>query len=112
MRPRGPTNKMTRDIGWRDGLGSLECHPGHACTPSYTEPRRMNLAGSSPFSTRPAPWKLLLALTLVYLSWGTTYLAIRAGVQTLPPGLFGGVLVFLAGLVLLGFLALRGGMIL
>jgi drug/metabolite transporter (DMT)-like permease len=72
----------------------------------------MNLAGSSPFSTRPAPWKLLLALTLVYLSWGTTYLAIRAGVQTLPPGLFGGVRVFLAGLVLLGFLALRGGMIL
>jgi drug/metabolite transporter (DMT)-like permease len=68
----------------------------------------MNLAGTSPSLTRPASWKLALALTLVYLSWGTTYLAIREGVKTLPPGLFGGVRVFLAGLVLLSYLAMRG----
>ena len=30
-------------------------------------------------------WKLALALGLVYLAWGTTYLAIQEGVKTLPP---------------------------
>src|SRR3954468_14646173 len=57
----------------------------------------------------PAPWRVLLALTAVYLCWGTTYLAIQAGVKTLPPGLFGGVRVGLAGAVLLAFVALGRG---
>jgi len=44
------------------------------------------------------------------LSWGTTYFAIRAGVHTekLPPALFGGARVALAGWILLAFLAWRG----
>jgi drug/metabolite transporter (DMT)-like permease len=62
-------------------------------------------------SSRPSPWSLLLAFGLVYISWGTTYLAIQEGVRTLPPGLFGGVRVGLAGLLLLAFIALRGGSI-
>jgi drug/metabolite transporter (DMT)-like permease len=59
---------------------------------------------------RPATWSLILAFTLVYLSWGTTYLAIKRGVKDehLPPALFGGVRVCLAGLLLLGYLGLRG----
>lgn len=57
---------------------------------------------------RPPVWMLVLAFALIYLSWGTTYLAIRKGVETLPPCLFGGVRVLLAGLVLLGFLRLGG----
>src|SRR5438067_1197051 len=42
---------------------------------------------------RPAVWSLVLAFTLVYLSWGTTYLAIKRGVkdEKLPPALFVGV---------------------
>ena len=61
-------------------------------------------------SSQPATWALMLGFALVYASWGTTYLAIRIGVneEHLPPALYGGVRVFLAGLVLLGFLALRG----
>src|SRR5437870_319152 len=55
-----------------------------------------------------APVAVLVALVLVYLSWGTTYLAIREGVKYFPPALFGGTRVGLAGLALLGFLALRG----
>jgi drug/metabolite transporter (DMT)-like permease len=53
---------------------------------------------------------LLLAFTLVYLSWGTTFLAIKRGVkdEQLPPALFGGVRVGLAGALLLGYVALRG----
>ncbi len=60
-------------------------------------------------SRRPAPWQLALALALVYVAWGTTYFAIREGVRTLPPGLFAGVRVSLAGLCVLTFLGLTGG---
>ena len=55
-----------------------------------------------------ASWKLALALSLVYVSWGTTYLAIHEGVKTLPPALFAGSRVCLAGLLVLAFLRLRG----
>jgi drug/metabolite transporter (DMT)-like permease len=57
---------------------------------------------------RPPRWAIPLAFTLVYLSWGTTYLAIRTGVKELPPALFGGVRVTLAGTLLLAYLAVRG----
>src|SRR5437762_10053090 len=65
---------------------------------------------SSSLYRRPPTWKLVLAFTVVYLSWGTTYFAIRAGVHTerLPPALFGGVRVALAGWLLLAFLAWQG----
>lgn len=55
----------------------------------------------------PASWAIALAFALVYISWGTTYLAIQLGVrdEQLPPALFGGSRVCLAGLVLLAFLA-------
>lgn len=59
---------------------------------------------------RPHPprWAVPLAFTLVYLAWGTTYLAIKMGVKDLPPALFGGTRVLLAGLLLVSFLAVRG----
>jgi drug/metabolite transporter (DMT)-like permease len=70
----------------------------------------MNEATSEIPSSRPATWTLVLGFALVYLSWGTTYLAIQAGVRDehLPPALFGGTRVCLAGIVLLTYLALRG----
>lgn len=66
--------------------------------------------GFSSLDGRQPTWKLVLAFAIVYLSWGTTYFAIRAGVHTerLPPALFGGVRVALAGWLLLAFLAWRG----
>ena len=59
---------------------------------------------------RPPTWVIGFAFILIYLSWGTTYLAIREGVhgQRLPPALFGGVRVGLAGLILLIYLAVCG----
>ncbi len=71
----------------------------------------MTNAGPPYLSHRPAPWKLALALALVYVAWGTTYLAIREGVRTLPAGLFAGVRVSLAGLCVLVFLGLTGGVV-
>lgn len=65
---------------------------------------------SSEASHRPPAWAIVLAFALVYTSWGTTYYAMRVGVykEQLPPGLFGGVRVSLAGWLLLGYLGLRG----
>jgi drug/metabolite transporter (DMT)-like permease len=58
---------------------------------------------------RPASrGELLLAFAAVYVLWGSTYLAIRIGVETIPPFLLAGVRHLTAGLVLFGWLRLRG----
>jgi drug/metabolite transporter (DMT)-like permease len=62
---------------------------------------------NAPSPAAPKTWKILVALALIYTSWGTTYLAIHEGVKTMPPGLFGGVRLTLAGLVLLAYLVGR-----
>ena len=36
-------------------------------------------------SVRPPAWKILLAFAIVYFVWGSTFLAIRVGVQEMPP---------------------------
>jgi drug/metabolite transporter (DMT)-like permease len=56
-----------------------------------------------PAPRQPSAWSLVLAFLLVYFSWGTTFLATKIGVQVIPPALFGGVRVGLAGLVLLAY---------
>ncbi|THA37363.1 EamA family transporter [Streptomyces sp. A1547] len=49
------------------------------------------------------------ALALVYVLWGSTYLAIRVVVQTMPPFLSAGARFIAAGLLLLGLVAWRYG---
>jgi drug/metabolite transporter (DMT)-like permease len=56
----------------------------------------------------PAPWKLLTALWTVYLVWGSTYLAIKLSVETLPAFLSAGSRFLLAGSLLALILLLRG----
>ncbi|MBI3411738.1 MAG: EamA family transporter [Planctomycetes bacterium] len=58
----------------------------------------------------PPTWALVASFAIIYVAWGTTYLAIRIGVrdEALPPALFGGSRCALAGLLVLGFQALRG----
>jgi drug/metabolite transporter (DMT)-like permease len=54
-------------------------------------------------------WRVWSALGVVYLVWGSTYLAIRYVVRTVPPFLGGGLRFSAAGLVMLVLvLALRG----
>jgi drug/metabolite transporter (DMT)-like permease len=36
-------------------------------------------------STQPPPWKKALAFAAIYIIWGSTYLAIRFAIETLPP---------------------------
>jgi len=47
--------------------------------------------------------KTILAFAAVYFIWGSTYLAIRFTIETLPPFLSGGLRFFLAGLILFVF---------
>jgi drug/metabolite transporter (DMT)-like permease len=55
-----------------------------------------------------ARWKLLIALWTVYLVWGSTYLAIKISVRTLPAFLSAGSRFLLAGALLALILLLRG----
>jgi drug/metabolite transporter (DMT)-like permease len=49
-----------------------------------------------------------LAWTAVCVLWGTTYLAIRIGLETIPPALLGGLRYTAAGILLAVILAFRG----
>ncbi len=51
---------------------------------------------------------VIIALLAVYLSWGSTYLAIRIALEELPPFLMMGVRFFLVGVGLYLYLRLKG----
>lgn len=53
--------------------------------------------------------RIWLALWTVYLVWGSTYLAIRYLVETIPALLGSGVRFFVAGLLLAAWMVVRGG---
>lgn len=57
--------------------------------------------------TEPNPVLLALAFLAVYFIWGSTYLAIRFAIETIPPFLMGGFRFLTAGLLLYGVLSLR-----
>ena len=61
----------------------------------------MTLANSS----RPSTAAVAIALLIVYVVWGSTYLAIAVMIETLPPLLSAGVRYAVAGLLMLGALA-------
>ena len=52
--------------------------------------------------------QIAVAFAIVYLVWGSTYLAIRVGVQSLPPWLFAGVRFLFAGALMLAYARWRG----
>jgi drug/metabolite transporter (DMT)-like permease len=51
--------------------------------------------------TSASPWKVPIALAIVYLVWGSTYLAIRFAIDTMPPFLLAATRFLLAGVILL-----------
>lgn len=55
-----------------------------------------------------AAWKTLLAFAIIYLVWGSTFLAIRVGVKELPPFLFAAARFTVAGAALFGWMMARG----
>lgn len=66
------------------------------------------MRAETPQQTAP-DWMIWAALWTVYIVWGSTYLAIRITVETLPPLLTGGVRFMLAGAAMAFFLRLKRG---
>jgi len=52
--------------------------------------------------------KIILAFASVYLIWGSTYLAIRFAIETIPTFFMGGVRFLIAGTIVYTFLRIRG----
>ena len=59
-------------------------------------------------TTRPATWKVLLAFSIIYFVWGSTFLAIRVGVKEVPPFLLAGIRFVLAGTILYAWVRVKG----
>ena len=57
-------------------------------------------------SDRPA-WKTLLAFSIIYFAWGSTFLAIRVGVHEVPPLLLAAMRFLAAGVALYGWTVIR-----
>jgi len=53
-------------------------------------------------------WKTLLAFAIIYLVWGSTFLAIRVGVREVPPFLLAGMRFLAAGAAVYGWTIARG----
>ena len=62
--------------------------------------------------TEPAPppprWQILAAYAALYVIWGSTYLAIRFAIETLPPFLMAAVRFGVAGTLLFAWTQVRG----
>ena len=58
--------------------------------------------------SRPSRLRVVLAFAAVYVLWGSTYLAIRYAIETLPPFLMAGTRFFTAGAILFGLAGLNG----
>ena len=59
-------------------------------------------------STHRPAWKTLLAFGIIYFVWGSTYYAIRVGVEEVPPFLLAAMRFLIAGVALYGWTRARG----
>lgn len=59
-------------------------------------------------AARPSTWKVLLAFSIIYFVWGSTFLAIRVGVREVPPFLLAGMRFLIAGGALYLWMRFRG----
>lgn len=59
-------------------------------------------------SAKPPRWRVVTAFAAVYLIWGSTYLAIRLAIETIPPFLMAGIRFLIAGAILYAWARWRG----
>jgi drug/metabolite transporter (DMT)-like permease len=62
----------------------------------------------TPAETGPRRWQLVLAFASVYLIWGSTYLAIKFAIETIPPFFMAGVRFLISGTILYLWARSRG----
>lgn len=60
------------------------------------------------YAKDPPQSKLIMAFAAVYIVWGSTYLAIRFGVESIPPFMMAGTRFVIAGFFMYGWARLRG----
>jgi drug/metabolite transporter (DMT)-like permease len=53
-------------------------------------------------------WKVLLAFSLIYFVWGSTFLAVRVGVREVPPLVFAALRFTSAGVILYAWMRIKG----
>ena len=59
-------------------------------------------------ASHPRGWKVLAAFAIIYLVWGSTFLAIRVGVREVPPFLLAAMRFLVAGFVLIAWMRGKG----
>jgi drug/metabolite transporter (DMT)-like permease len=74
---------------------------------SFQSKKRKTMA--SLVKTKPAVQSIAIALALVYIVWGTTYLVLKWGAAAMPPFLLNGTRFVVAGLLMIGLARLKGG---
>jgi drug/metabolite transporter (DMT)-like permease len=62
----------------------------------------------NPAAEKPARWLVGACLLAVYIVWGTTYFAIKVAIEGIAPFFLVGTCFVAAGVLLLGWQALRG----
>ena len=76
---------------------------------ALTQPSPVLAHAPAPANRLAQAWQVWTGLAIVYVVWGSTYLAIRVVVETMPPLLAGGVRFVLAGAILYLVLLWRKG---
>ncbi len=62
----------------------------------------------TPTEAAPKRWHLILAFASVYLIWGSTYLAIKFAIETIPPFFMAGVRFLISGSILYAWARMQG----
>jgi drug/metabolite transporter (DMT)-like permease len=65
-------------------------------------------ASAATSQLRPPSWQIVLAFAVIYLVWGSTFLAIRVGVGEIPPFVMAAMRFLVAGALLYGWTRLCG----
>jgi drug/metabolite transporter (DMT)-like permease len=65
-------------------------------------------SANTDLSSKSFKIRMVLAFFAIYVLWGTTFLAIRIAVEEMPPLFAAGARFFTAGVVLYGFMRLKG----
>jgi len=71
--------------------------------------RRPDEARAAPATASPQRWLVLTAFAIIYVVWGSTYLAILFAIETLPPFLMASARFLVAGAALYLFARVLGG---
>jgi drug/metabolite transporter (DMT)-like permease len=86
-------------------------HAEAVSLPNATAPERAGASAAGEQRAESAPRTIWIALAVVYVAWGSTYLGIRVMDRTIPPFLGAGVRYLVAGgLMLAGLRVWRGAM--